>query len=167
MVDMPNLTIRKLEKQQYSCYRKYHKDEQKIPTGFQKYSEEIGVAGIQHRRDAATKFVNSANQWLEFEPEPLNKFDSNAIKVLGCCKLENEISKIHVGYVPALMAKQIKKSLIEEFRPRLYKTYIGESGYVEIEFQLLGPKGRFEEYMSFYEYLPQDDEEDEEADDDS
>lgn len=133
--------------------KKYHlrEQEQKIPDGFQIYDERLEVAGIQHRRDAAAQFVSQTNQWLEFESEPLNNYDPNAIKILGCYQQNNENIKLHVGYVPASIAKQITNFSADECKARLLKTYIGESGYVEILFQVLGPKGRIEEYAAFYE----------------
>jgi hypothetical protein len=148
--------------------KKYHlkEPEQKIPPGFMIYDERNEVAGIQHRRDAAAQFVNQTNQWLEFESEPLNSYDSNAIKILGCYQLNDEIVKLHVGYVPASTAKQITDFSADECKARLLKTYIGESGYVEILFQVLGPKERIEEYASFYVHTDEDDEDDEDEYDD-
>lgn len=142
--------------------KEYHlqKQEQKIPDGFQIYDERLEVAGIQHRRDVAAQFVNQTNQWLEFESEPLNRYDQNAIKILGCYHKNNETSKLHVGYVPAGIAKQITNFSAAECKARLLKTYISERGYVEILFQVLGPKGRIEEYASFYVPTGEDEDED-------
>lgn len=142
--------------------RKYHlqEQEQKIPAGFQIYDDRLEVAGIPHRKDVAAKFVNQTNPWLEFESEPLNSYDSNAIKILGCYQQNNETIKLHVGYVPASIAKQITNFSAAECKARLLKTYIGDSGYVEILFQVLGPKGRIEEYASFYEPTDEDEDED-------
>lgn len=150
---------------------KYHLKEQRIPSGFETYIECDGVevSGIHHRLDAAAKFANQKdNTWLEFEPEPLNKFDNYAIKVLGCYKENNEIVKLHVGYVPAILAKQINLFSVNECIPRLFKTYIGKSGFVEIRFQLLGPKGRGSEFYKYYESpeIDEDADECEEEDDD-
>lgn len=143
-----------------SMFKKYHLQEQKIPAGFEIYDERLEVAGIQHRRDAAAKFVEQAIQWVEFESEPLNNFDSNAMKILGCYQQDNDVKKLHVGYVPARIAKQINSFSVNECIPRLLKTYIGNSGYVEILIQVLGPKGRIEEYASFYEPTDEDEDED-------
>lgn len=140
--------------------RKYHLKEHKIPAGFQIFDERLEVAGIHHRRDAAAQFVNQTDQWLEFESEALNSYDSNAIKILGCYQQNNELIKLHVGYVPASIAKQITAFSADECKARLLKTYIGDSGYVEILFQVLGPKGKIEEYASFYEPTDDDDDED-------
>ena len=45
------------------------------------------------------------------------------------------------------MPKEIAKKIVDgdfltHIRPRLLKTYIGDSGFVEILFQILGPSGR-------------------------
>lgn len=151
-----------------NCFIKYHLKEQKIPYGYEKYIEcdGIEVAGIHHRLDEAAKFVNHKdNTWLEFEPEPLNKFDNYAIKVLGCYKENNETIKLHVGYVPAKLAKHINIFSFNECVPRLFKTYIGKSGFVEIRFQLLGPKVRCEEFYKYYETPDFVEDEDEDEDD--
>lgn len=128
--------------------RKYHlrEQEQKIPAGYQIYVDRLEVAGIHHRRDAAAQFVKQTNLWLEFLSEPSNSYDSNAIMILGCYKQYDKINRTHVGYVPASIAKQITRFSADECKARLLKTYIGDSGYVEILFQVLGPKGRIEEF---------------------
>ncbi|MDD3814368.1 MAG: hypothetical protein PHZ02_06945 [Desulfocapsaceae bacterium] len=122
--------------------KKYHLAEQKIPHGFQIFLGENGVevAGIQHRRDTAARFVSQKDQWLEFEAEPYNQFDKYAIKVLGCYNENEKVIKLHVGYVPANLSKQITLFSIQKCIPRLFKTYIGKSGYVEIQFQVLATK---------------------------
>jgi hypothetical protein len=142
--------------------RKYHlkEHEQKTPDGYQIYDDRLEVAGIQHRRDAAAQFVNQTNQWLEFESEPLNSYYSYAIKVLGCYLQNEEVIKLHVGYVPASIAEQITNFSADKCKARLLKTYIGVSGYVEILFQVLGPKGKQEEYALFYVKTDEDDDED-------
>lgn len=55
-------------------------------------------------------------------------------------EINDENIKLHVGYVPANIAKQITNLSTEECKARLLKTYLGDSGYVEILFQMLGPK---------------------------
>lgn len=137
---------------QHELIRDYHlkEDAQKIPDNFQIYEERLDVVGIQYRKETATKFVEQKNQWLEFECEPSNKHDSNAIKILGCYNQDNNVVKLHVGYVPAEVAKVVTAFSASECRVRLLKTYVGESGFVEILFQILGPKGRIEEYARLY-----------------
>lgn len=123
--------------------KKYHLKEQKIPRGFQIWlgKDGVEVAGIQFRRDAATEFVTQENHWLEFEAEPSNNFDEHAIKILGCYRENEEIVKLHIGYVPTGLSKKITLFPIQKCTPRLFKTYIGKSGYVEIQFQVLASKG--------------------------
>lgn len=113
-----------------------------IPDGFQIFEERLDVAGIAHRKRAAQKFVStSGRKWLELEPEPSNRCDPNAIKVLGCFKGMFGGKRLHVGYVP----KEISGALanggyVGDVRPRLLKTYMSQGGFVEIFFQLIGPR---------------------------
>jgi hypothetical protein len=95
-----------------------------IPKGYQIYEDRLTPAGISFRKDDAAAFARSADGWLELElePEPSNKHDKNAIKVI-----------LGRGFLPLV-------------RPRLINTYIGRDGYIEILFQILGPKGRKKEY---------------------
>jgi hypothetical protein len=121
----------------------YHLQEQEIPEGFQIFEARLEVAGIPFRKDDAVAFAASKNSWLELERETDNKYDKNAIKVIGCSKGFFGTKRRFIGYVP----KDVSKNVIErgfwgKVQPRLLKTYIGDSGFVEILFQILGPKGQ-------------------------
>jgi len=128
--------------------KKYHLQDQEIPSGYMIFEERLEVAGIQFRKDDALSFSqNPDGCWLDFEREENNKYDKNAIKVIGCRKGFIGIKRYFVGYVP----KEISKIIIEGgywgvVKPRLLKTYIGKGEYVEILFQLLGPKEKKHEY---------------------
>lgn len=129
----------------------YHLKELKIPVGYQIYYDNVDVSGVCFRRESAVKFINQTTKWVEFESEPLNKYDSNAIKILGCYQLDNEhVTKLHVGYVPANIAKKINNFSISECMPRLLKTYIGRDDYAEIMIQILGPKAKIREFEQLY-----------------
>jgi type I site-specific restriction-modification system R (restriction) subunit len=128
--------------------KKYHLQEQSIPDGFEIFDERLEVAGIQFRKDAAITFARkSEGCWLEFEREENNKYDNNAIRVIGCRKALFGTNRYFIGYVP----KEISRLVVEggfwgHIMPRLLKTYVGESGFVEILFQILGPKGKKYQY---------------------
>lgn len=122
---------------------KYHLQEQEIPEGFQIFEDRLEVAGISFRKGDAAAFAASKNGWLELERETDNKYDKNAIKVIGCSKGFFGTKRRFIGYVP----KDVSKKVMEhgfwgKVKPRLFKTYIGDSGFVEILFQILGPKGQ-------------------------
>jgi hypothetical protein len=125
--------------------RKYHLQEQEIPDGYQIYESTLVVMGVQYRKEAAQAFANNtSNCWLELDRDEDNKFDNNAIKVIGC----NPTNRYFIGYVP----KESSKLIIEggfwgQVIPRLLKTYIGDQGFVEILFQLLGPIGKKYQYL--------------------
>ncbi len=121
---------------------KYHLDEQDIPEGFQIFEDRLEVAGVSFRKEDAAAFAGAKNVWLEFEREPGNKYDENAIKVIGCSKGFFGTKHRFIGYVP----KEVSRVIVEggywgQIRPRLLKTYLGNQGYVEILFQILCQKG--------------------------
>lgn len=123
---------------------KYHLQEQEIPDGFQIFEERLEVSGVQFRKDDALVFASKTEDiWLELERDENNKYDKNAIKVIGCSKGLFGTKRYFVGYIP----KEVSKLIIEggfwgHIKPRLLKTYVGKSDYVEILFQILGPAGK-------------------------
>ncbi len=126
---------------------KYHLDKQEIPEGFQIFEERLEVAGVGFRREDAAAFATAKENWLEFERDPENEHDQNAIKVIGCNKGFFGTKRRFIGYVP----KEIARTIVEggywgQVRPRLLKTYVGDQGFVEILFQVLGPKGKKKEF---------------------
>jgi len=114
-----------------------------IPDGFQIFEERLEVAGIVHRRADAAAFVSRGKDiWLELSPEPNNAHDRNAIRVIGCAKGFFGTKRYFLGYVPAPVASAIAQGdYVRRIQPRLLKAWIGDTGYVEILFQILGPKG--------------------------
>ncbi len=81
--------------------------------------------------------------WLEIQRESDNKFDRNAIKIIGCSDGFFGTKRWLIGYVPRDVASMIVEGdFLQSVHPRLLKTYVGDGGFVEILFQLLGPKGQ-------------------------
>lgn len=118
----------------------YHLGE--IPDGYQIFEERLEVAGVHYRRDDAKKFAEGRGLYLEFERDAGNQHDPNAIKVIGCRKGLFGINKHFIGYVPSDVALSIVEGgYYERVLPRLLKTYVSDGGFVEILFQVLGPKG--------------------------
>lgn len=131
--------------------RQYHIRGTPIPEGYQIYDEWLTVAGVQHRRAEVAAFIKGRQPWLEFELEPSNRHDPNAIKVIGCNRGLLGPKRRHLGYVPAEVAERIARGGFRGLvRPRLWKTYLGDSGFVEVGFQLLGPVGRKHEYEALF-----------------
>jgi hypothetical protein len=99
--------------------RKYHLQEQKIPDGFQIYDERLEVAGIPHRKDVAAQFVNQTDQWLEFESEPLNSYDSNAIKILIATKTRN-LFGLNFRFLIQTIMKKYFENVFDTWCPPAY-----------------------------------------------
>ncbi|MDZ4709397.1 MAG: hypothetical protein SH818_13445 [Saprospiraceae bacterium] len=121
--------------------KKFHLQEQEIPEGYMIFEERLEVAGIQFQKNAAMSFSqNTEGCWLELEQEEDNKYDKNAIKVIGCRKAFLGNKRYFIGYVPKEISQLIiEGGYLEIVKPRLLKTYVSENDFVEILFQLLGP----------------------------
>jgi len=127
--------------------RKYHLQDQKIPDGFQIFEDRLEVAGVSFRKSDAASFAKSGTGWLELERDYDNKHDKNAIKVIGCNKEFFGTKRRFIGYVPKDVAKRIVTNAFwGKIQPRLLKTYVGDGGFVEILFQILGPEGQKYKY---------------------
>lgn len=121
--------------------RSYHLAEQEIPEGLQILEERLEIAGVDLRKEDAAAFATAKDAWLELDPDPGNKHDRNAIKVIGCNKGFFGIKRRFIGYVPKEVSRVIVEgTYLDQIRPRLLRTYVGDRGFVEILFQILGPK---------------------------
>lgn len=118
-----------------------------IPDGFQIYEERLEVAGLAQRKVDAARFARGKQKALEWEPEPGNRYDKNAVRLFGCHKGLFRMKRTLLGYVPKEVAKKIvERGLIADAQPRLLKTYVSDGGFVEILFQVVGPKARIGDY---------------------
>jgi len=109
------------------------------------------VAGLQFRKDEVRKFIRSSQQTVEFEREPTNAADKNAIKVIGV----GAGRKYFLGYVPAEVAEQIIGSGLEGVvQARLERAYESDQGFMDIIFQVIGPKVQKQQYMDFFKTKP-------------
>jgi hypothetical protein len=119
-----------------------------IPEGYQIYKRMLFVAGITFRKNDAALFIRSGCETLEFEREPNNPKDKNAIRVMGI----TPTARHFVGYVPKEISKRIMKAgVFDKIRPRLDRTYHGVVDFLEIRFQIIGlkeDKRKFDAYIS-------------------
>jgi HIRAN domain len=120
-----------------------------IPARFQIYMAGIMLAGISFRKRDALAFAHSRGQMIERQREPDNSHDPNAIQIYGVCSRGREF----VGYVPKADAAYIARSgMFAELQPRLDRMYLSftnaRNPYLEIRFQILGPKGKKAEFQA-------------------
>lgn len=136
-------------------HKKNHLKEQLIPAGFQIYERVLEVSGIAYRKEEAVafikeSFVGTANVWIELEREENNVYDSNAIRVLGCCRGQYGPRHRFLGYVPREYARRIvERGFWGAVQPRLETTFLDNDDFTEIRFQILGPKERWKEYQGY------------------
>lgn len=117
-----------------------------IAKGFQIFEGRLSVSGVEHRRDDAIHFADDSDQTLALEPEPDNTYDANAIKVIGVSRGTRRF----IGYVPKEVAEQIVGSgLLDAVQPRLERIWRTDKGFVDVAFQIVGPKGKKAQYEDF------------------
>lgn len=122
-----------------------------IPQGFQIFDARLSVAGIEHHRNDAILFANDSNQTLAMEREPDNTHDANAIKVVGI----SGSARRFIGYVPKDVAAQIVGSgLVDVIQPRLERIWSTDNGFVDVTFQIIGPKSSKAQYADFLNNKP-------------
>ncbi len=127
--------------------KEFHLQRFPLPEGFEVFEDALLVAGVAYRRENVIEFIRGRDRSLDFEAEPPGSKFPDAIRVVGCTRGTFGPQRRHLGYVPAEVAEKINRGgLRGQVRPRLWKTYIGDDGYVEVGFQLLGPAGRQSDY---------------------
>lgn len=78
------------------------------PEGFEGLvAEEIPVAGISYKNDAATQFVMGVNREILLERDPDNEYDPNAIKVIGVWDDLDGEHRAQIGWIPKVQAGAI------------------------------------------------------------
>lgn len=124
-----------------------------IPSGYQIFANNIPVAGIRHRKGEALQFAKSANQELALERDPSNQFDKNAIKLLGL----SDKNQYFIGYLPKELSAQIIGSeMFDGVRARLERIYIGNNDFLDIQYQIIGPKVSKKKFDDFLRNQPAD-----------
>lgn len=124
-----------------------------IPKGFQIFNARLSVAGIEHRRDDALRFADDSDQTLALEREPDNTHDANAIKVIGVTRGTRRF----IGYVPKEVAEQIVGSGVADVvQPRLERIWRTDNGFVDVIFQIVGPKDKKAQNVDFLINKPAD-----------
>jgi hypothetical protein len=111
-----------------------------IQVGYEIYYEDLEIEGIEDRQTTVWQFIQGSNQLLDWEQEPSNPKDPNAIKIIGVSEQIFSTKHELLGYIPGDVAKQIVGSGLWPFlQLRLDCIYIAKQGFIAIRFQILGP----------------------------
>lgn len=123
-----------------------------IPAGYQIYAG-CPVAGMQHRKEEAIKFAQSRNQELTLERDTRNEFDPNAIKIIG----KSGATQYFIGFLPKEISAQIVGTgLFESIQARLGRIYLSSTGFLDIQYQIIGPKKQKQVFDDFLRNQPAD-----------
>jgi hypothetical protein len=122
-----------------------------IPDGYQIFEKSLEVAGVTHREKACERFARGQQQSLRLEPEPSNRHDKNAIRIIGVwIDSSGKEQSTRVGYVDRDVAKILTQhGYVPSVLPRLKSIFPMESRdhvWVGISYQILGPKGGLKDY---------------------
>lgn len=108
-----------------------------IPKGYQIYINNPAIAGLSYRKEDALKWASADNQDIQLERESGNQHDSNAIKVIGTTKKNNYF----LGYLPKELAENlVETETFDIVKARLIRIYVSETGFIDIQYQVIGPK---------------------------
>ena len=111
------------------------------------------VSGIFFRKSDVRGFFAGLDHKLEFEREPSNKHDKNAIKVIGISSQK----RFFIGYVPKEYAKQIVDSGLDDIvYPRLRRIFCNSQDFYEVRFEILGPSKLKKQYQDALNNKPAD-----------
>lgn len=111
-----------------------------IQVGYEIYYENLEIEGIEDRQTTVWQFIQGSNQLLDWEQEPSNPKDPNAIKIIGVSEQIFSTKHELLGYIPGDVAKHIVSSGLWPFlQLRLDCIYIAKQGFIAIRFQILGP----------------------------
>jgi hypothetical protein len=131
-----------------------------IQVGYEIYYESLEIEGIHDRQAAVWQFVQGSNHALDWEQEPTNPQNPQAIKIFGISEQMFTTKQELLGYVPADVAKQIVDSGLWPFMQlRLDSIYAEAQGLLAIRFQVLGPiRKKKNEEITFAQHLTKEEE---------
>lgn len=118
-----------------------------IPEGYRVYEKEFAISGVEHHKDNFMKMLKKGDVSFGMREDRDNKFDPNAIMVIGNRKFFFGNTEKQIGFVPAEIASRIADSkLFGQLMMRPKAFYAGDEGRCEFRVDLLGPKDLFEKY---------------------
>jgi hypothetical protein len=109
------------------------------------------VAGITFRKVDAQIFFEGMDHSLEFERDPNNKHDKNAIKIIG---ISSGVRNF-IGYVPKEFAEQLVLSKLDKIaKPYLQRIFCNSDDFYEVRFEVVGPSNLKQQFKDAYNKQP-------------
>ncbi len=118
-----------------------------IPKGLRIFVKQFEVMMAKEYISQIEKIADSKSPEIVLEPEPKNKYDKNAIKVLARKKILFWENTLMLGYLPRGLAKFITEyNLINSLMPRAKSIWFGDEGGFSFTIDLLGKKDEYKSY---------------------
>jgi len=132
--------------------KQYLKDPNEVEPGWMLIETYANVQGTAYRLYDIASFTKKENVWIEFKREAKNKYDKNAIKVIGCSKGFLGTKHFFLGYVPKqISAVLVNNKLLKQTKPRLRRIWMSDvKDNATIKFQILIKEEYKEMYASDY-----------------
>lgn len=149
-----NVDASELERVEHG-YQYFHKSQNFSPVSPPNSSvyQTTLVSGIFFRRLDVRSFFAGSGHRLEFEREPSNKHDKNAIKVIGISSQK----RFFIGYVPKDYAKQIVDAGLDGVvQPCLRRIFCNSKDFYEVRFEIVGPSKLKRQYQDALNNKPAD-----------
>lgn len=116
----------------------------------QHYLTDLQPAGVHLRADDAKEFIHGLDQRLEFEREPLNPHDPNALAIYGVSTHRGQILRRKLGYLPAEIAADLAGvGLLDRVFPSLDYSGVSPSGWLNISYHLDGPVSEVKRFRAY------------------
>lgn len=127
-----------------------HYFKQPIPADFRIFVPAFEVPMAKEYAHQVDRLVDWEGRGrLYLESEPGNKYDSNAILILGSKKGLLWSTNLVLGYVPRDLARKITRSgWVGRLLPRPKSMWRGDRGGFSFEVDLLGKKSDYTEFKS-------------------
>lgn len=125
----------------------YHLNRQPILDGHMLYLDRLNLGIHPANKPACIEFCKGREQELLIEADPSNAHDPNALRIWGAWGGGRHQKPI--GYVDRDSAARIAAAHVaHQVRPRLLKTYLSTDNYVQILYQITGPKERYADFLA-------------------
>lgn len=114
------------------------------------YLENVRIADTRRRQQAIQNFSKGRNHRLQFEREPDNSSDPNAIRVNGYTKGFFGEKEYLLGYVP----KEISRTIVEGgFINHVGATLAKINNQGKVVFDLVGVKEKEKDFKEYFEQV--------------
>lgn len=119
-----------------------------MPEGMRMFERDFSVSGASIRIRALQKAIGLKSCEVAIEPEPRNKYDRNALKIVFVTRGWFLTHRHHVGYIPREIAAQVARSdLLNHVLVRPRTAWIGDSHTFRLYADLIGPKDKYKNYL--------------------